>query len=68
MIQVEDLINKFMNNELKVGLSFSNNINNENVIVIVNDNTLDIATCQKNNWIRHNVYYRDGTCEEYYDR
>ncbi len=68
MIQVEDLINKFMNNELKVGVSFSNNINNENVIVTVNDTTLDIATCQSNNWIRHNVYYQDGSCEEYFDR
>ena len=64
MIQLEDLINRFIKNELEIGVSFSSNANNENVIVTVNDSSLDIAICQKNNWIRHNVYYRDGSRED----
>ena len=68
MIQLEDLINRFIKNELEIGVSFSSNANNENVIVTVNDSSLDIATCQKNNLISNNLYYRDGSREEYYDR
>jgi len=36
------------------------------VIVNIDDNEVSIRTLQSNGWVRENVYYKDGTEEEFY--
>lgn len=43
------------------------NSDDENVIVSINDEKATITTCQKNGWLRINVYWKDGTYEELYE-
>lgn len=66
---IQDLISKFQNNTLDIpnGNYTTTNEQGNNVIVYIQDNELHFVTSQANNYIRHNVYYKDGTKEEYYD-
>ena len=40
----------------------------ENVIVSIDDNCACVRTLQNNGWARINLYYKDGTCEELYQK
>lgn len=39
----------------------------EHVLVSVNEDNVDVATIQKNNVMRHNTYWLDGTSEEWFE-
>ena len=38
------------------------------VMVSIDDTCASIRTFQKNGWVRINVYYKDGTVEELFER
>ena len=40
----------------------------EDVIVSIDDDCACVKTLQGNGWIRTNIYHRDGTVEELYQR
>lgn len=42
------------------------NENEEDVWIGIFQNRIETQTFQHNNWVRHNIYYRDGTREELY--
>lgn len=42
------------------------NENEEDVWIGIFKNRIETQTFQHNNWVRHNIYYRDGTREELY--
>jgi hypothetical protein len=42
--------------------------NGKTVLIDINENEACIRTLQKNKWIRKNVYHKDGTYEELYER
>ncbi len=67
---VKELISRFQNSTLDIpnGVYNTVNENGENVIIYINEQELHFTTCQTNNYIRNNVYYKDGTTEEYYDK
>lgn len=65
-----NIVEKFYNGELELGMFNSTNENEENVIVEVMEDKLKISTCQSNGWIRINIYHNDEeqTKEEYYEK
>lgn len=63
MTVYEELKNKHGFVEAFVGI----NEDKEPVIVSIDEQEASIRTLQKNNWIRVNVYYPDGTQEEYFE-
>lgn len=44
------------------------NTNGEFVSISIYKDKIVSETVQHNNWVRKNVYYRDGTCEELYHK
>ena len=44
------------------------NADGEDVIVSIDKECACTRTLQHNGWQRVNIYYPDGTCEEYYER
>ena len=40
----------------------------ETVVVSIDEECVCVTTLQKNGWARINVYHKDGTCEETYQR
>ena len=44
------------------------NEDNENVIVSIDKECASVRTLQNNCWQRINIYYKDGTEEEYYEK
>ena len=44
------------------------NENDECVMVSIDDDTATLRTIQENGWNRINVYHKDGTEEELYER
>ena len=62
MIQLMDR-NKEFDEDL-----FGTNENGEYVQIGVYKNFLTIRTLQSNGWERTNIYYRDGSSEELYER
>ena len=63
MSDYEYLLNKFGYCEARVG----RNSDDENCIISIDEKAASIRTVQKNKWCRVNIYWKDGTCEEYYD-
>ena len=59
----EELVTKFGYIEGQVGT----NENGENVLVSIDNECASIRTLQHNGWQRINVYWKDGTEEEYYE-
>lgn len=45
---------------------FGKNENGEDVRLSVYSDRIVCVTYQNNGWLRKNVYWRDGTCEEFY--
>lgn len=58
-------------NSVKEFPSHGTNENGENVLVEHGENEngrfISTQTFQENNWIRVNVYYKNGDCEEFYN-
>lgn len=44
------------------------NENGEHFQISINKNNITVETFQHNNWIRENIYYRDGSSEELFKR
>jgi hypothetical protein len=44
------------------------NVDGENIMISVNTDNITVETFQNNNWIRENIYWKDGTREELYHR
>lgn len=70
MKSLDDLVKDFINDTLTVDKGTYNTTNayKENLIIDIKGDSLEIITCQNNGWLRHNVYYKDGVKEEYYDK
>lgn len=68
MRNFEEFKNEFYNGTVPKGMFTSVNENNENIILEITDEYLKTSTPQNNGWIRVNVYHKDHTVEEYYDK
>ena len=44
------------------------NENNEDIIIEITNDYLKTSTSQSNGWLRINIYHKDRTTEEYYDK
>lgn len=44
------------------------NSDDEDVIIIAYEDCIKTKTMQKNGWIRTNVYYKDGSSEETFEK
>lgn len=43
------------------------NTEGEDVMISIAADNIVCSTNQRNGWVRQNVYWRDGTCEELYE-
>lgn len=66
-IIIKDLIDDFIEGKLEPDIYSGFNEDKEVVFVIISEDKLIFITSQKNNFIRFNVIYKDGTKEEYYE-
>ena len=64
MTNYEYLLNKFGYCEARVG----RNSNNQNCIISIDEEAASIRTLQDNRWSRINIYWKDGTEEELYEK
>lgn len=62
------LINLMNNSEKYPTILMGQNEEGENVWISINKNNITLQTFQNNDWMRTNIYYRDGTVEELYDK
>lgn len=63
MTYYDELVEKYgLISEVKVGV----NEDGENCMISIDEECACIRTLQKNNWMRVNIYYKDGTSEELY--
>lgn len=44
------------------------NESGERVLISIFPEKIVVSTSQKNNWVRKNTYYRDGSCDETFSR
>ena len=63
-----ELLNEFYDGKTELGLYTSTNENNEQVIVEITNKYLKTSVFQGNGWIRINIYHKDHTTEELYER
>jgi hypothetical protein len=63
-----ELLNEFYDGKTEVGLYTSTNENNEQIIVEITNEYLKTSVFQGNGWIRINIYHKDHTTEELYER
>lgn len=61
-------LNEFYDGKVENGLFTTINEKGENVILEITPKFLKASTHQNNNWIRVNIYYKDRTVEETYER
>lgn len=67
-MNINVLVEKFKNGDLKKDIYTTINEFDENVIVICSDDFLEVNTYQNNDWILHQVYYKNGDYEEIYEK
>lgn len=63
-----ELLNEFYDGKTELGLYTSTNENNEQIIVEITNEYLKTSVFQGNGWIRINIYHKDHTTEELYER
>lgn len=61
-------LNEFYDGKVENGLFTTINEKDENVILEIAPNFLKASTCQNNGWTRVNIYHKDRTVEETYER
>lgn len=61
-------LNEFYDGKVENGLFTTINEKGENVILEITPKFLKVSTCQNNDWIRVNIYHKDRTVEETYER
>lgn len=68
MKDFRDLLNAFYENNVELGIFTSKNENDEDIIIEITNDYLKTSTIQQNSWIRVNIYYKDRTIEEIYEK
>ena len=68
MRDFRDLLNDFYNNMVEPNIYTTKNENNEDIIIEITNDYLKTSTSQNNGWLRINIYHKDRTTEEYYDK
>ena len=68
MRDFRDLLNDFYNNMVEPNIYTTKNENNEDIIIEITNDYLKTSTSQSNGWLRINIYHKDRTVEEYYDK
>lgn len=67
--EIENMVDKYDLSDFPI---VGTNENSENIIIYIGKNEngkyFEVHTFQKNNWIRVNRYYNDGTTEEWFDK
>lgn len=62
------LLEDFYNDKSEPGIFTTTNENEETVILEITPKFLKTSTYQNNNWIRINIYHKDRTVEEIYEK
>lgn len=68
MKEFRDLLNSFYENNVELGIFTSKNENDEDIIIEITNDYLKTSTMQQNGYIRVNIYYKDRTTEEIYEK
>lgn len=68
MRDFNEFLNDFYNDKAEIGLFTTKNENGENIIIEITNNYLKTSTSQNNGWLRVNIYHKDKTVEEYYEK
>ena len=68
MRDFREFLNDFYNDKADLGLFTTKNEKDEDVIIEITNNYLKTSTIQNNGWMRINIYYKDKTVEEYYEK
>lgn len=68
MRDFREFLNNFYENKAELGIFTTKNEKDENIIIEITNDYLKTSTSQSNGWIRVNVYHKDRTVEEYYDK
>ena len=68
MMNFREFLNDFYNDKTDLGLFTTKNEKDEDVIIEITNNYLKTSTSQNNGWMRINIYHKDKTVEEYYEK
>ena len=68
MRDFREFLNDFYNDKADLGLFTTKNKKDEDVIIEITNNYLKTSTIQNNGWMRINIYHKDKTVEEYYEK
>lgn len=68
MKTLEELKQDFYKGVAPIGLFTSVNEHGENMIIDISKDFLEISTIQSNGWTRVNIFHKDKTVEEYFER
>ena len=68
MRDFREFLNDFYNDKADLGLFTTKNEKDEDVIIEITNNYLKTSTIQNNGWMRINIYHKDKTVEEYYEK
>ena len=68
MRDFREFLNDFYNDKADLGLFTTKNEKDEDVIIEITNNYLKTSTIQNNGWMRINIYHKDKTAEEYYEK
>lgn len=68
MKNFREFLNDFYDNKVEFGIFTTKNEKDEDIIVEATNDYLKTSTSQNNGWVRINIYYKDKTVEEYYEK
>ena len=68
MRDFREFLNDFYNDKADLGLFTTKNEKDEDVTIEITNNYLKTSTIQNNGWMRINIYHKDKTVEEYYEK
>lgn len=68
MKNFNELLNEFYDEKLNDGLFTTTNEKGENMLLEIMPQYLKSSTFQQNGWTRINIYYKDYTMEELYEK
>ena len=68
MRDFREFLNDFYNDKADLGLFTTKNEKDEDVIIEITNNYLKTSISQNNGWMRINIYHKDKTVEEYYEK
>ena len=68
MRSFDEFLEEFYKGKSALGLFTTTNENNENMIIEITPEYLKTSVLQNNGWIRINIYHKDHTVEELYEK